>query len=299
MSIEKVRAASSELFSRTAAGPSGKETTPTAITPAVIALCESLNTEPPAYMPVQEDRCGLYGFCNLGVLGKIKADGGTIRFGWIIWEYPGLYLTAEFHSVWVDSSGVLIDITPKPDGETEIVFASGPFYPSDFDFTKRPNSRRIRTYEAPSRGDLARIRITKMTASQVRYETERAMKKGMALEQWIELRLPVDPLPKLIDDYLLRLRHKPNEDPEYAVVSGKTASPSISQTLRHYWVSVICDAVVLRATDESGTLLKPVDPLIMGYGAQCTNPHRAMELRRNGQHKMAEILKLLGQKHER
>jgi hypothetical protein len=29
------------------------------------------------------------------------------------------------------------------------------------------------------------------------------------------------------------------------VISGKTASPSISQTLRHYWVSAICDAVVL------------------------------------------------------
>ncbi len=99
MSIEKVKKASAELFAKAVAAPSGTETTPTAITPAVISLCGSLSTEPPTYVPVRQDRHGIYGFCNLGVLEKIKADGGTIRFGWNIWEYPGLYLTAEFHAV--------------------------------------------------------------------------------------------------------------------------------------------------------------------------------------------------------
>ena len=252
MSIEKVKQASTELFAKAAAAPSGKETTPIAITPAVISLCESLNAEPPTYVPVRQDPHGIYGFCNLGVVEKIKADGGTIRFGWNIWEYPGLYLTAEFHAVWVDAAGTLIDITPKPDGETQIVFAGDPSYPQDFDFTKRPGSRRARSYEAASRTEIARARIATFTPSQVKYETGRAMKKGMTLEQWVESKLPVDRLPGLIDDFL-------------------------------------------RAADESDTLFKPIDPLVMGFGTQCTNPQRAMELGRYRQQRMGEILRLIGQ----
>src|SRR6266851_5551717 len=95
-----------------------------------------------------------------------------------------------------------MDITPKPDGETQIVFAAAPSYPPDFDFTKRPGSRRARVYEGASRTEIARARIATFILSQVDYETGRAMKKGMTLEQWVESKLPVDPLPGLIDDFL-------------------------------------------------------------------------------------------------
>ena len=78
------------------------------------------------------------------------------------------------------------------------------------------------------------------------------MKKGMTLEQWVEAKVPVDPLPGLIDDFL-------------------------------------------RAADESDTLFKPIDPLVMGFGTQCTNPQRAMELGRYRQQRMGEILRLLVQ----
>ena len=83
MSIDKVKQASAELFAKAAAAPSGKETTPIAITPAVISLCESLSAEPPAYVPVRQDPHGIYGFCNLGVWRRSKlkaarsASGGT------------------------------------------------------------------------------------------------------------------------------------------------------------------------------------------------------------------------------
>lgn len=42
--------------------------------------------------------------------------------GWIIWEDPGLLVEAEFHVVWADPGGNLVDVTPKPDGEQRILF---------------------------------------------------------------------------------------------------------------------------------------------------------------------------------
>jgi hypothetical protein len=150
--MDVVRQLSNDLFAKAAAvvGVS-HETTPGAITAEIIGLCESLNADPPVYVPVGDDPHGMYGFCNLGVLDKIKAEGGEIRFGWSIWEYPGVYLTAEFHAVWVHPTGNLVDITPKPDRETRIVFAGDPTLPPDFDFAKRPNNRRARIYQGGSR----------------------------------------------------------------------------------------------------------------------------------------------------
>jgi len=193
---------SSEALAKAATAVGGSETTPAVISPEIIALCESLRTDPPVYVLVQNDPNGMYGFCNLGVLEKIKIDGGAIRLGWIIWEYPGLYLTAEFHAVWADPTGTLIDITPKPDGETCIVFAGDPTYPPDFDFRKRPPNRRARLYRPADRAKRAQARIATFNKTQIEYETKRATRKGMTLEQWVESRFSIDPLPDLIDAFI-------------------------------------------------------------------------------------------------
>jgi hypothetical protein len=198
-----VRQLSADLFAQAAALAGGSnETAPVAISPDIISLCESLKTDPPGYVPVQTDPTGMFGFCNVGVLEKTKADGGTIRFGWCIWEFAGVCLTAEFHAVWVDPTGKLVDITPKPDGETRIVFAGDPTYPPDFDFTKRPNNRRSRIYQPVDRTELAQAKIATFSESQLKYETGRATRKGVTLEQWMEARIPIDPLPDLIDAFI-------------------------------------------------------------------------------------------------
>jgi hypothetical protein len=192
-------------FSKTlakVASSDGSETTPAAITSDIITFCESLKTNPPIYVSVQNDANGMYGVCNLSVLEKIKIDGGTIRFGWTIWEYPGLFITGEFHAVWADPTGMLIDITPKPDGEQCIVFADDPTYPPDFDFRNRPRNHRKRLYQPVDRAKLARDRIATFSESQLRYETKRATLKNMTLDQWVESRVAVDPLPDLIDGFI-------------------------------------------------------------------------------------------------
>lgn len=178
------------------------ETTPSAISPEMIKWCESFGASPPVYVPVQQDPCGLFGFCNIGVAEKMKTDGGAIRFGWILWEYPRVYLIAEFHAIWVTPAGELVDITPKPDGETRIVFAADPSYHPDFDFLKRPNNRRARIYRPADSAVIVRDRIAEFVPSQRAYEAARATKKGMTLEQWIESRIPVDPISGLIDSFL-------------------------------------------------------------------------------------------------
>jgi hypothetical protein len=195
--IERV---SATLFGK--AVQAGSETTPALIGLAIIDLRESLGTNLPRYVPVQQDPHGLFGSCNVGVAEKIKSDGGTIRFGWCICEYPRLFLAAEFHAVWENHAGQLVDITPKPDGETRIVFAGDATYPPDFDFTKRPNNRRLRIYQPADRSELAQAKIATFTESQIKYEIGRASRKGLTLEQWIEARILIDPLPDLIDAFI-------------------------------------------------------------------------------------------------
>lgn len=194
MDTTEIRRLSAAIFDADAAQVGG-ETTPTVINPQVIGLCESLKAKPPCYVPVQQDPHGIYGFCNDGVMEKIKAAGGTIASGWTIWEYPQLYLSTEFHAIWVDSAGMFIHITPKPAGETRIVFAPDPSYPPDFDFGKRPPGRRARLYEPEGVAELVQARIRNFKPSQIEYETRRAVNKGMTLDQWVQSKIPVDPYP--------------------------------------------------------------------------------------------------------
>lgn len=192
------REASRIHFSNEAGQPSC-ETTPVAITPKIQSFLAGLSTEPPVWTPVVDDPTGLFGWCSDGVLEKVRLDGGTICYGWTIWELPKLLVTAEFHAVWVDSHGKLWDITPKPAGETQILFVPDNSYPQDFDFDLRPRNRRMRLYEAPDRRVEVLRRIAEMKPSQLAYETKRAERAGKDLEEWLLSKLEPDTLAPLID----------------------------------------------------------------------------------------------------
>lgn len=154
-----IRKIAAQNFARDAREPI-TETTPAEITPDVIAFCEGIGAAAPVLVSVQQDPLGMYGMCFIGAADKIKAGGGSISHGWAIWEtLPRLFLTAEFHAVWVSPADELIDITPKPQREARIVFAPDPRYPADFDFLKRPNSHRVRIYRPTDPMERARERI--------------------------------------------------------------------------------------------------------------------------------------------
>jgi len=122
MQLSAIKAASAEhlrLAQMDAAEIS--ETTPSQVTNQVEAFAEELGGTP-LYVPVVADEQGLYGWCSDGVREKVKAEGGAIVFGWTIWEWPRVMLTAEFHAVWRNDAGEMFDITPKPGGEQRILF---------------------------------------------------------------------------------------------------------------------------------------------------------------------------------
>lgn len=66
-------------------------------TPVIVPIC------------VEEGAKPLYCFSN--VESKIKKDGGSVVYGWIIWAGE-LMFEAEFHAIWKSCSGNLVDITP-------------------------------------------------------------------------------------------------------------------------------------------------------------------------------------------
>ena len=56
--------------------------------------------------------------CHLNVLVQIGKHGGFVQSGWYIAEIPVLNLVeANFHSVWLDTEGRLVDSTPRQDNE--------------------------------------------------------------------------------------------------------------------------------------------------------------------------------------
>jgi hypothetical protein len=81
--------------------------------------------------------------CFDTVRRQVEAYGGESVFGWQVWEWPGLFLEAEFHAVWRTPDGQLRDITPKPAPVAMIAFLEDPS--RRFDRRRVPNLRRATT----------------------------------------------------------------------------------------------------------------------------------------------------------
>ena len=97
-------------------------TTPKTISDHITAFCKEIDpTEEPLYVSLQFVSEAKINFCYPNVRSYIALNAGGIQHGWIIWESLDV-LEAEFHAVWVSPVGEFIDITPKADGENEILF---------------------------------------------------------------------------------------------------------------------------------------------------------------------------------
>ena len=57
---------------------------------------------------------------------RVADHGGAPCYGWALWEWPGLFLEAEFYAVWRDPRGNLHDITPRPGDARDILFLCDP-----------------------------------------------------------------------------------------------------------------------------------------------------------------------------
>lgn len=203
MTIEQIRAASARDLADTREDAHEiSETTPSSVTEDIKNFICSFSSDNCIFVPVVDDDLGFYGWCSDGVAEKVKIAGGRPVYGWTIWEWPNVILTAEFHCVWQDPGGALVDITPKPKREPRILFVPDPSVPIDFDFDLRPGNKRTRSYVEADRASLARAKALGLNAGQRAYEERRAAKNGLSLEDWLEAKLPVDPLPSAIDDWI-------------------------------------------------------------------------------------------------
>lgn len=100
---------------------------PTTIHDGVYRLRSKLGlSTKPVFVPVADTTGFARDNCFPNTTKKVASDGGTIQHGWTVWELPGKLIEGEFHAVWVSPEGALIDITPKRDGETQILFIPDP-----------------------------------------------------------------------------------------------------------------------------------------------------------------------------
>lgn len=203
MDLEEKREASAiQLAEHRAQTGNIHETSPKELTPELRAFCAKLSSDAPAVVPVVDDPHGLYGWCVDGVQSKVVADGGRPVFGWCVWEWPEVMWNAEFHCAWESPEGELLDITPKPQFEQEIVFVPDRSRGSDFDFDLRPGNRRRRMRPDLDIPAAAAELIAQMGDGQRRYEERRASRVGLDLATWMERKIPPDPLVGLIDDMI-------------------------------------------------------------------------------------------------
>ncbi|WP_163158052.1 hypothetical protein [Bradyrhizobium uaiense] len=101
-------------------------TTPNSISAAVASLCDELSPDHrPVRVPVRSGSGTVIGECFHNVQAKVAKDGGSITYGWLIWEWPRVFVEAEHHAVWNDGNA-LIDVTPHIHGEFDVLFLPDP-----------------------------------------------------------------------------------------------------------------------------------------------------------------------------
>jgi hypothetical protein len=98
-------------------------TTPAKITNEIISFCKKIDpTYNPVFIPVVQTKGVRFNYCMTDVPKFVEDNGGSVQYGWTLWEDPSISLEAEFHATWITPQGKLIDITPKPDGESKILY---------------------------------------------------------------------------------------------------------------------------------------------------------------------------------
>lgn len=81
-----------------------------------------LNSNPQYLELMQSDSSYAPKFCLDNCFLDVKNNGGSVVYGWVIWENKKTrFIEAEFHAV-VQRNGKLHDITPRADGEGKVLF---------------------------------------------------------------------------------------------------------------------------------------------------------------------------------
>jgi hypothetical protein len=97
--------------------------TPPEMSKQVLLLCDHLSPNiRPFFVDVRVEPNAEPKKCFNNVECKISSSGGHYQHGWRIFEFPDLYLDAEFHAVWVSPEEKYIDISPNEANVNTILF---------------------------------------------------------------------------------------------------------------------------------------------------------------------------------
>lgn len=101
--------------------------TPGVITPELLRLTDRVVPGAvPLFVPVRLTSDGLINECFENARRQVARLKGSVQHGWALWEWSGKMIEAEFHAVWRQPGGSLIDVSPRSDGETQILFIPDP-----------------------------------------------------------------------------------------------------------------------------------------------------------------------------
>lgn len=120
---------------------------PTKIDNRILAFCRQIcPTSRPQYVPVRPAAGSKIRDCHRNVEKYVQRMGGEQVYGWEISILPGLFLEAQFHSIWLAPNGQLVDITQEDYGHTRILFLRDPH--RSYSGSAYPNQRALLGPEA-------------------------------------------------------------------------------------------------------------------------------------------------------
>ncbi|MGO3891392.1 MAG: SEC-C domain-containing protein [Paenalcaligenes sp.] len=97
--------------------------TPSKITKQIEKLISKISPGQKAlYLQVQPGPEAVAQECFDNVRVKVESAGGSVQYGWLIWEWPHVFLEAEFHAVWQLPEGSLADVTPSKNETDRTLF---------------------------------------------------------------------------------------------------------------------------------------------------------------------------------
>ncbi len=100
--------------------------TPDSITEDIMKISHIINSKgKPHFVEIFPDPFSKPNECFVNVQNKIKVFGGSIRYGWKVWEWKNVILELNFHSIWLSPSGLYVDLTPDED-DSKILFIEDP-----------------------------------------------------------------------------------------------------------------------------------------------------------------------------
>lgn len=92
----------------------------------VKSFCKGISNMPPVSIPSRPVLDVPFNECFGVVEEHVSVNGGRGVIGWGIWEWPGVFIEAEFHMVWEAPDNTMIDLAPKPKAFEFVTFLPDP-----------------------------------------------------------------------------------------------------------------------------------------------------------------------------